>query len=329
MATGVVVVSPNRTATSLVALLLLGVGAPCGAQVRKVNSDDIMDAAVDMKRAAELGDKLTPDGAKYCRWGISSLDASDLDIAISRFLLNHGTRVPDYVPASKMWHVSFVSDALVHQLEMGTTQCDAELRFSANARSVSVSASSILSKMRLARDKVDLLAYQQTQWQEESNSQNQREAYSRNLPDTGQAVPSKVLSAARDLKQAAEVAATVTRKVAKTKDCRHTDLEPPELTYLAKLLDYLEHAPHLGYVPAANMWGVGEEALSAQLVILTTLESCTFYAAEKKQARNTATEALQAYHQLTGTMAAFDSLALQQTEWEEQNSQKQPAIQEQ
>lgn len=289
-----------------------------------------MDAALDMKRAAELADKLAPDGTKYCKWGISYIDASDLDVAISRFLLNHGTRVPDYVPASKMWHVSFVVNDIVHQLAVGATQCDVDVRFSDNARSVSVSASSILSKLMLARGKFDQLAYQQTQWQEESNSQNQSEAYNRNLPDTGQVAPSKVLGAARDLEQAAEGAAKVTNEAAKAKGCRHTDLKAPEVNYLAKLLDYLEHTPHLpNYVPALSMWGARYEVLDAQLVIFTTMESCTYYAIEKKQARNMATEALQAYHQLTAAIATFDSLALRQTEWEEQNAEKQPAIQEQ
>ena len=313
-----------------VVIVLLMISVPCVAEVHKVSSDDIMDAALDMKRAAELADKLAPDGARYCRWGISSLDASDLEVAISRFLLNHGTRVPDYVPASNMWHVSSVVDNMVHQLAMGMTQCDLDLRFSGNARSVAVSSSSILNKMTTAREKFDLLAYQQTQWQEESNSRSQSEAYNHSFSDTGQVMSSKVLSAARGLEQAVEVAAKVTNVVAKTKGCRHTDVGPPEVVYLTKLLDYLEHAPHLpGYVPASNMWGVRYEALTAQLVILTTLESCTYYASEKKQARNEATEALQAYHELTATIATFDSLALQQTEWEEQNAQRQAAIQEQ
>ena len=317
----------RHTLTVAAALLSLGASASFAAQASKVNSVDVMDAALDMKRAEELADKLAPDGARYCRWGISSLDASDLEVAISRFLLNHGTRVPDYVPASKMWHVSSVVDNMVHQLAVGMAQCDVDLRFSANARSVAVSASSILSKLTATREKFDLLAYQQTQWQEDGNSQNQREDYSRNLPDTGQVASSKVLSAARDLKQASEVAAKITNDVAKTKGCRHTDVGPPEVTYLTELVEHLEHAQHLpSYVPASNMWGVRYEVLTAQLVILTTMESCTYYASEKKQARNKATEALQAYHGLTATIAAFDSLALQQTEWEEQRIDKQDAV---
>ncbi len=309
------------------AILLLGARASFAAQASKVNSVDVMDAALDMKRAEELADKLTPDGARYCRWGISSLDASDMEVAISRFLLNHGTHVPDYVAASKMWHVSSVADNMVHQLALGMTQCDETLRFSANARSVAVSASSILSKLTAAREKFDLLAYQQTQWEEDGNFQSQSDAYNRDVPDAGDVITSKVLSAARDLKQATDVAAKVTHDVARTKGCRHTDVGPPELTYLTKFLDYLERAPHLpSYIPASNMWLVRYEVLTAQLVILTTMESCTYYASEKKQARNEATEALQAYHDLTAALATFDSIALQQTEWEERGIEKRDAV---
>jgi hypothetical protein len=74
------------------------------------------------------------------------------------------------------------------------------------------------------------------------------------------------------------------------------------------------------------MWLARYEALSAQLVILTTTESCTYYASEKKQARNEATDALHAYHELTAAIDAFDFLALQQTEWEERNLEKRDAI---
>jgi hypothetical protein len=35
------------------------------AQAREVNPEDIMDAAFDMKKAAERADELQADGAKY------------------------------------------------------------------------------------------------------------------------------------------------------------------------------------------------------------------------------------------------------------------------
>src|SRR5271170_4549876 len=106
--------------TVTLALFSLGFGATAQdvAHVREVSADEIMDAALDMRRAAEQADKLGADGAKYCNWSVASLDASDLDAAISRFLLNHGSRVPETIPASKVWRVSFVAGDMVHQLAM-------------------------------------------------------------------------------------------------------------------------------------------------------------------------------------------------------------------
>ena len=105
--------------------------------------------------------------------------------------------------------------------------------------------------------------------------------------------------------------------------------EPSDLTELAKLIDYMARVPHTSYIPAANMWSVLTEANLAELEVTITLGQCEYYAAEKKQARNLATEALHAYHRLRAAIAKFDALSLQQTEYEEQMAQKQPVVQEQ
>jgi hypothetical protein len=311
-----------------VSLLLLLATVQGVGQRHKANPDDVMDAVMDMKRAVELVDKITPEAMRYCGWGIASLDASDLDTAISRFLLNHGSKIPDDIPASKMWHVSLIASGMVHQFAVGIAECDSKIRYSEKARSVATSASPIFERLLLAQSKFDQLADQQTLWQEESASQDQSESYNRLSPNTGQVEPNKVQSAAKELKNAAEAATRVTIESAQTKDCVQLSTKPPELTYLTKLVDYFEHTPHLpSYIPAGNMWRAKEEALAAQLDIVYTLESCSLHG-EKKQALNKATEALQAYHRLRGAIDTFDSLALQQTEWEEQNAEK-ATIQEQ
>src|SRR5207245_8911403 len=106
-----------------IALLFALLGSvPCTAQVVKANSEAIMDAAFEMKKAAEQADKLDPDGRKHCGWGISSTDASDLNDAISRFLLNHRIQVPEKLPASTLWHVSFVAGCRIHNLKTVTMQ---------------------------------------------------------------------------------------------------------------------------------------------------------------------------------------------------------------
>jgi hypothetical protein len=133
--------------TTVVAIAVSIASLQCAAQVSKVTSEDLMDAAFDMKKASEAADKLASDGSKYCRWGIASLDTSDLEVAISRFLLNHGSHVSENVSASKMWRVSFVAGDIINHLAMGASECDLKLRYSDDARSVALAASSALLKL--------------------------------------------------------------------------------------------------------------------------------------------------------------------------------------
>jgi hypothetical protein len=52
------------TAMSLLALTTLTLGLQCFARVSKVNTDDLMDIVLDMKKAAAAADKLVPDGSR-------------------------------------------------------------------------------------------------------------------------------------------------------------------------------------------------------------------------------------------------------------------------
>jgi hypothetical protein len=325
------------SATLSIAALAVGVSIvslQCAAQVAKVSPDEVMDSALDMKRAAEQADRLAPLGEKYCGWTVASTDASDVSTAISRFLLSHASNVPEKIAAAKMWRVSFVVGDMIHQLAIRNNECVTNIRYSDNARSVYASASAILNKMRLARSKFDLLAGEQTLWEEKKISPqatntdesvgNERpdELYSGHSPDVTKAEPREILSAAREMKDAAENAARVTTEAINTKECSQTDpATRPSLTYLSKLVDDMEHTPRLpSYILAGDMWTVHNEGLGAQLGILMTMEECSLYAGEKKKALNVASEALQAYYRLTKAVAAFDVLALQQTEWEEQSA---------
>jgi hypothetical protein len=74
------------------------------------------------------------------------------------------------------------------------------------------------------------------------------------------------------------------------------------------------------------MWVVAIEADTTKLEIAITLESCVYFAAEKKDANKVATEALRVYQLLKAAVTKLDLLALQQTQWEE-GTQKQVVIQ--
>ena len=313
-----------RTTAAAIALAILSL--PGAAQVGKVSPEDVMDGALDLKRASEKADKLVPDGTKYCKWSTASLDTSDLEVTISRSLLNHRSNVPEKIPASKMWRVSLVVANIINQFAMNVSECDLRLRSSDQARAVFLSASPALEGLITVRSKFDELAYQQTRWQEQST----RAPGNVEEPDTqrlgnGKVATSEILTAAREMKEAAEAAGRVTTISRKNSACIHADNEgkAPDFTDLTKLIDYVAAVSGSNStVPAANMWGVSSAGDAAQVDILLTLEGCSTYAGEKKEARSAATESLQAYSRLTTAIAAFDGLALRQTEWEEASAEE-------
>ena len=154
------------TVVFLLTSTILALSTRCHAQVTKLNTDDLMDIVFDMKKAASTADKFAADGSKYCHWGLVSLDASDLDLVVSRFLLNRGSVVPADISASKMWHVDFIAGDLINQLEMGLQECNVGVRINSGARDVAVASKPVLLKFIDARQRFDRLAYEQTAWQE-------------------------------------------------------------------------------------------------------------------------------------------------------------------
>lgn len=62
------------------------------------------------------------------------------------------------------------------------------------------------------------------------------------------------------------------------------------------------------------MWGVASEADEVRMDIVLTLSGCSIAAGEKKKSHRLAENSLQSYHALTSALAAFDALALHQTE---------------
>lgn len=308
------------------------VSLQCAAQARKVSSEDLMDTVFDMKKASAAADKLASDGSKYCNWGISLVDTSDLDVAISRSLLNHGSQVPENISASKMWPVGAVAYDIIHKFQMYALRCEERSRYSAEARSVAEAAQALLLKLMMATDKFNRLAYRQTIWQEQNNQQSRNSEQS-DRQGAGKVATEDILTAAREMRDTAEAASRL-RTTAQTaaKGCAHGDSldKPPDLADLNKLIDYMTRVSHsTSTVPAANMWGVVPEALAAQLNIFYTAAECSWYAAEKKNARNLAKESLQVYDRLNSAIATFYALAWSQTAWEEQTAAQQQVLREQ
>jgi hypothetical protein len=204
-----------------------------------------------------------------------------LDVAISRFLLNHGSQVPETVLASKMWLVSFVAGDIIHHLAASSSQCDLGRRYRNGAR-MSEAASSVLMRLFLARSKFNELAYQQTRWQEQESGNVEQNESSLNSHAT-KVDPDEILSAAREMKEAAEASVKVAAEAETAAVCFHSDSKVAlDLTNLDKLVD-MARTPH-SYIRAANMWGVTVmEANAAQLDLINALTACSVYAVEKNK----------------------------------------------
>lgn len=312
----------------VIAIVFIAVGA--SAQVAKLRTEDMMDAVFDMKKAAGAADSLASDGMKYCRWGYAELDGSDLDVAISRYLLKHGSQVPDDIAASNLWRVSLIARDIANQSATGASMCYLQLRLSDEARNVGLRAASLSTKLLIARTKFNEFAYERTKWQEAQTDSSHKDAKGESLGS----VPTKdILAAAIEMKDAAEIESKLAARSRKTPGCLQSN-SPTQIDWsdLDKIIDYMTrvaNSPHRA-IPAANVWGVAIQAEAAQLSILITQQSCLPYAGEKKEARNLASDATAAYGRLRRAIADFEALALRQTQSEEQETAlKNQVVQEQ
>jgi hypothetical protein len=311
--------------------------AICGqglAQATKVNADDLMDTVLDMKKAAATADKLARDGSKYCHWGIAPLDATDLETAVSRFLLNRGSQVvPDDISASKMWHVSFVADDLINQLEIRLQECNLGMRLNRGIYDVAVAVKPVLSELQNAKYRFARQAFQQTEWQEWKYIKplfpNRSYGANDGLGAPG-AEASEILSASQGVRDAWENAGKVVIEADTTKECLRFGpsdkrIEPVELD---KLIERVSRVSRSGsYIPAADMWLVAITAETPKVAVQNALAACGYYALWKKKAKKVADAASDSDQRLKAAVAKFDALALKQTEWEEQVFQKQAIIQ--
>jgi hypothetical protein len=289
----------------------------------EVDPEDIMDAALDIKKAAQRADELQTDGAKYCGWGKARVDAPDLNVAISRHLLNHRSVVPDHILASKMWRVSFIATDLIEQLELGGAQCAMLLRSSSEAHSLFGEYASVEKRLQdLTFSKFTQLAARQTIGQEEANLESIRKGQQSD-PETLKVQLRSIIIAAREMKEAAVAANKATQQSGMVSECLRGAEPIFALDSLSALIDSIEHGPTNYFLLASNMINAYLDAESAELLVDSTLQACSLYAAEKKKAAHMASEALVAHHRLRKAIVEFEPLVVQQAEWEEQVAQKQ------
>jgi len=286
------------------------------SQETEVSPEDAMDVAFEMKKAAERADELQADGAKYCGWGKARVDASDLDVAISH-LLDRGRLVPEHMSGSKMWRASFVATDLIRQLDIGGTGCALRERYSGGAHGLFGEYVSVSERLRSLTFKFDQLAARQTLWQEEANLGNLRESQQ---GDSGtlKVQLRSVLAAAREMMEAAKAAEKLTEESERVSGCVLGDRPTSDLKALIALIGDLSRGPNDYLLLASNMRAANLDGEIAEMGIITALQTCAPYAAEKKKARIMAEQALGAYHRLVKSIVEFEPLIVRQAEWEEQ-----------
>ena len=287
----------------------------CSAQTVEVDADKIMDAAFDLETAAKRADKLTADGMKYCNWSKPRMDASDLDDAISRHLLKHGPRVPDHIPASQMWSVSFVAVDLMRLLDLGGTGCALHARYSSEAHSLFGEYQSAAGRFRDLTFKFKYLAAQQTLWQEGTNMGSLRRRQQGDL-ETYRVRLRSILAVAHEVNEAADAAEKVTRESERVSGCMPAD-PVVDSKALVALIDGIEHEPNDYLLLASNMSAANLDGDMAEMDVMTAAQGCSIYAGEKKKARNMAEQTLAAHRRLVKAVVDFEPLVFQQTEWEE------------
>jgi hypothetical protein len=316
-----------RTVTIFLAISMpIANGVNCIAQGRKVSPEQILDAAMQLKRAVESADRIEPDGVKYCKWQGQTLKSSDLSDTISRFLLSHSSQVPESIPASKMWRVSFMADDIMHQLYVGESQCSMQIRYTSEARSTHRALLARIEETANATVQFKTLAYRQTKWMEQTKVGSPSDLLTEQDRDTSLGMPhisaDELLVALHELRDATDIAQSVTAKAEATDGCMHFGGAPDSNpSYVVKLIDYLVQAPQgKTHIPASNIWSVARDGDTEQLGISLTMSACLPFIVEKKKARKPADEAFDAYVRLSKANAQVKILALRQTEWEEQTS---------
>jgi hypothetical protein len=283
-----------------------------------------MDAAFDVKKAAQRADELQVDGAKYCGWGKPRVDASDLDVAISRHLLNHGTVVPDHIFASKMWRVSFIAADLIHQLDLNRTQC----ALNDETHTFVHESAPVIVRFQDLDLQFTRLVTQQTEWQEAANLDTLRRGQQSDT-ETLKVQLRSVLVAASAMREAVKDINKVAQESGRVSECIVGELQRADLDSLTGLIDGIEHSRNDYFLLATTMSAAEVAADEAELIVEFILQSCSLRAGEKKAARNMVTEALGAQDRLLKTIVEFEPLIVRQAEWEEQMVQKQFVPQEQ
>jgi hypothetical protein len=147
-------------------MVLLTIRLCVAAQNKHVSSEEIMQAAFDLKVATQDADGLNEDAIRYCKSTKSAYTTKDLEESISENLAQGNSRLPGTISASHIWRVAKVAGLIQFMLATDLMACNVDFD-DPRARKVAQRGLGIYSAFENAKSAFQTLALQQTIWQEE------------------------------------------------------------------------------------------------------------------------------------------------------------------
>jgi hypothetical protein len=130
-----------------------------------VKTEDVVRAAFEVMKAAQVADGIDAEAVERCdATHRAKVASSDVEEAISRYLLRPGQYVPAAVPASNVWLVRKPSSAALHALILNWLLCEG--RVDLRARDTARRAARAATALASARESLALLALRMTQSEE-------------------------------------------------------------------------------------------------------------------------------------------------------------------
>src|ERR1700676_215326 len=137
------------------------------AQIEQVSSEDILQAALKLEKAAESSDAFNDDAVRYCQCSKAKTAVHDLQKVISDNLAQPKSPIHKSILASSIWRVADVADVMEFGVGLDLTSCTHYFNSDYRAQKTAMLGLGAYSDLSAAKVGLQKLALQQTMWQEQ------------------------------------------------------------------------------------------------------------------------------------------------------------------
>lgn len=138
------------------------------AQGQKVNSDEVLQAAFEIKQLSKTYDVLDREALRHCNAPEGEVFGSaEFSKLIEDNLLQHKSPLTKFMPALNMWRVSNGAEALKHLVHVDEVSCALLAADNKRARDLALKIGKLFSDLTTAKLSFDTLALRQTMWEEQ------------------------------------------------------------------------------------------------------------------------------------------------------------------